>query len=348
MKTWDEIADHIAKVERKCKEWESDPETPVVDFELQETRAISQKLDRAWSELYDSVCGPDIEPEAYTLVMALDSWIDEVDRFRDSNTANPGGTEELWKAWADVLTHAKKRPVTQMLEGISYLTKVQKCSPSQIAKIYEWKDEFGQPDTRRVLAAIENNDDTPTVSPHWKRRVDATAELWEARESRMRQVITEPQKTTESIPVIAPESIDTLLSQNVPSRQIARMKNIDQQTVIDYARETGALVDGQSPPPAMTPGQHLSRVRNTENEKLAEAREFTRQQAEKNAESTEGPNTYADLDNYKEQVRQMAFDGCTKQQIVQLLKSQHPDRAKPGSVAQIMAAMEREAAASGE
>ena len=348
MKTWDEISEQVAKVERKCKEWETDPETPVVDFELQETRAISQKLDRAWSELYDSVCGPDIDPEAYKLVMAIDAWIDEVDRFRDSMTANPGGTDELWKAWADVLTHAKKKPVAKMLEGISYLTRVQKCSPAQIAKIYEWKDEFGQPDTRKVLAEIEAGSDEPTVSPHWERGVKATRELWEAREARLRQVITKPQKEILSDPpVIAPESLDTLLEQNVPSRQIARMKNIDQQTVIDYAREIGSIVDGQTPPPTMNAEQHLSKLRQAENIKLEAAREHSKDQAEKNSPSN-GPDTYEGLKNYKEQVRQMSFDGCTKQQIVQSLKPQFPDKCKPGSVAQIIAAMDREVGASQE
>tara|TARA_R110000751_G_scaffold78820_2_gene159085 strand:- start:3088 stop:4134 length:1047 start_codon:yes stop_codon:yes gene_type:complete len=348
MKTWDEIANQVAKVERKCKEWETDPETPVVDFELQETRAISQKLDRAWSELHDTVCGPDIDPEAYKLVMALDAWIDEVDRFRDSMSANPGGTDELWKSWANVLTYAKKKPVAKMLEGISYLTRVQKCSPAQIAKIYEWKDEFGQPDTRKVLAAIESGNDDPTVSPHWKREVKATSELWEARTSRLRQKKREPQKEiTSDRPVIAPESLDTLLEQNVPSRQIARMKNIDQQTVIDYAREIGSIVDGQTPPPTMNAEQHLSKLRQAENIKLEAAREHSKEQQSKNSLS-DGPDTYQQLGNYKEQVRQMAFDNCTKQEILQGLKPQYPDKCKPGSVAQIMAAMDREVGASQE
>lgn len=344
MKTWDEIAAKVAQVEKLCKDWESDPETPTVEFEQRETKAVSRSVDRAWSELYDFVAGGDIEPDAYRLVMAMDAWIDEVDRFRDSSTANPGGTDELWRTWDDVLKHARQRPVPKMLEGVIYLSSVQKCSPMQIAKIYEWRDEFGQPDTRRVLGVIESGEEEPTPSPHWTRERDATAALWEARQSRQRQVITEPPRVSTD-PVIAPESMETLLSQNVPSRQIARMKNIDQQTVIDYARELGVIVDGQTPPPAMTPDQHLTRVRNAENERLAEARKFANQQT---ADTGETPDTYESLNNYREQVRQMAFDGCSKQQIVQLLKPQYPDRAKPGSVAQIISAIQREEAASQE
>jgi len=350
MKTWDEIASEVNRVEALCKAWEDDDQTPLVEYEGRNVRAVSQQLDRAWSELYDGVCGPEVEPEAYELVMALDAWIDCVDRFRDDTRANPGGTDAMWKAWTEVLAFAKRKPVAQMLEGICYLSRVQKCSPSQIAKIYEWKDEFGQPDTRRVLAVIESGNEEPVVSPHWQRQRERIAEKWEARESRVRQTVAEPIKVDKAAPKIAPESIETLLEQNVSSRQIARMKNIDQQTVLDYARELGLPVDGQQPPPAMTPEQHLSRVRETENQRLAEAKAYTNAQAEKQRqiEKNGGPNTYTEIGNYKEQVRQMALDGCSKQQIVQGLQAQHPEKCKPSSVAQIMAALEREVAASQE
>jgi len=344
MRDWDEIAAAVKKVEALTKAWEDDDHTPMVEHEMREVRAVSKKLDRSWSELYDLVASGEIEPLAYPLVMAIDAWIDEVDRFRDSNTANPGGTSEMWSAWGDVLGLAARKPVPQMLEGIGYLTQVQKCSPAQIAKIYEWKDEFGQPDARRVLEVIQSgNADEPTVSPHWARLCKKNAELWEARSNRKRQVVKEVVPETSS-PVVAPESMLTLLEQNVPSRQIARMKNVDQQTVIDYARELNMIVDGQQPTPAMTPDQHLSRVRNAENQQLQEAKSYAA--GAKASDDGKAPDTHYSLNNYREQVRQMTLDGCTKQQIVQGLKEQHPDKAKPGSVAQIMAAIEREAAAS--
>ena len=106
------------------------------------------------------------------------------------------------------------------------------------------------------------------------------------------------------------------------------------------------IVDGQQPPPAMTPDQHLTRVRLAENEQLAQAKAYAG--AAYDSEVDNEVNTHESLNNYREQVRQMALDGCSKQQIVQGLKTQHPDRAKPGSVAQIMAAIERESAATRE
>ncbi len=343
MRSWKEIAKAVKKVEALAKAWESDDQTPMVEYEMKEVRAVSKKLDRAWSELYDLVASGEIEPIAYPLVMAIDAWIDEVDRFRDSHTANPGGSDELWKAWGDVLVLVKREPVPQMLEPIGYLIQVQKCSPAQVAKIYEWKDEFGQPDARRVLEVIQSGQESePTVSPHWTRTCQKNAELWEARSSRKRQVVKEVVAEPD-IPVLAPESMETLLEQNVPSRQIARMKNVDQQTVIDYARELGMIVDGQQATPAMTPDQHLSRVRNAEIEKREEAKSYAA--GAKASEDSSTPNSHYALNNYREQVRQMTLDGCTKQQIVQGLKTQYPERAKPGSVAQIMAAVEREAAA---
>ena len=347
MRTWDEIAAAVKATEKACKDWETDEQTPMVEHKMREVRAVSAKLDRQWSELYDLVTGGEIEPIAYPLVMAMDEWIDEVDRFRDSTTANPGGTDELWRAWKVVLELVKRKPVPQMLETIDYLINVQKCSPAQVARIYEWKDEFGQPDSRRVLEIFQSGEEQPpTVSPHWTRLCEKNQASWEARTSRQRQSIAEPVRQLEAVPVVAPETIDTLLEQNVPSRQIARMKNIDQQTVIDYAREVGMVVDGQQPVPAMTPDQHLSRVRNAESTRLAEAKAYSAP-----ANTSDEPltaNTHASLNNYREQVRQMALDGCSKQQIVQGLKSQHPDRAKPGSVAQIMAAITRESAATSE
>lgn len=343
MRSWKEIAAAVKNVEDLAKAWENDDQTPMVEFEMREVRAVSKKLDRAWSELYDLVSSGEIDPIAYPLVMAIDAWIDEVDRFRDSHSANPGGSDELWKAWGEVLILTKREPVPQMLEGIGYLIQVQKCSPSQVAKIYEWKDEFGQPDARRVLQVIQSGQgDEPTVSPHWVRYCEKNAELWEARSSRKRQVVKEVVSQPDT-PFIAPESMETLLEQNVPSRQIARMKNVDQQTVIDYARELGMIVDGQQPAPAMTPEQHLSRVRAAEVEQINNAKSYAAG-AKANGEN-DTPDTHHSLNNYREQVRQMTLDGCSKQQIVQGLKSQHPDKAKPGSVAQIMAAIEREVAA---
>jgi hypothetical protein len=349
MKTWENIAERVRKLESLHKQWETDAATPTVEHDRQEVRAVSQKLDTEWSNLHDYVAGGDIEPEAYELVMALDEWIDEVDAFRDAYDANPGGTRELWEAWQTVLLHARSKPRPQMLESISLLARVQKVSPSQIAQIYGWKDAYGQPDINRVLDALQNNDDPPTVSPVYLAKRKKIDDAWERRQNRQRQTATEPVKQTKAVSV-APESIETLLEQNVPSKQIARMKNIDQQTVIDYARELGVIVDGQTPPPALTPDQALSAIREAENERLQEARKLTaeKQKAAETREAEGQINTYADLNNYREQVRQMAFDGCTKQQIIAGLKEQHPDRCKPGSVAQIMSALEREAAANGE
>jgi len=352
MRTWDELSKAVLDVEQQCVKWESDPNTPLVEHELNQVRAVSAKLDRAWSTLYDLVSSGEIEPLAYTLAMSLDAWIDEVDRFRDSNNANPGGTDSMWKAWREVVLLAKRKPVPLMLETIDYLVKVQKCSPIQVAKIYEWKDEFGQPDARRVLASLEaGNGHEPVVSPHWRRECEKNAKLWEARSARQQQVIAVPLPEKQTLSVMAPESMEMLLEQNVPSRQIARMKNVDQQTVIDYARELGMTVDGQQPVPAMTPDQHLSRVRNSENERLAEARAYAAKEAKGDAgpnDEAPGPDTYAHLNNYREQVRQMAFDNRTKQEIVQALKTQYPDKAKPGSVAQIISAISREVAATSD
>ncbi|MFZ9077516.1 MAG: hypothetical protein ACO23H_03210 [Alphaproteobacteria bacterium] len=349
MRSWDEISTAVKETENLHQQWDKDEESPTVTFEYREVKAVSQKLDTQWSNLHDLVCVEKIEPAAYELVMAIDTWIDEVDKFRDDIHSNPGGTKELWQSWDQVLQLAKERPRPLMLEGINYLAKVQKCSPQQIAKIYEWKDQFGQPDVRRVLAVIETGVDEPTVSPHYQRKIDRIAKLWEARQSRTRQVIESPVPE-KPLPVVAPESIEILLEQNVPSRQIARMKNIDQQTVIDYAREIGMVVDGHQPPPSMTPEQHLANVRINENEMLKEAKEFKAQIA--NVAEAHNvklrPETYESLNNYKEQVRQMTLDGCTKQQIIEGLQNQHPKRTKPSSVAQIMAAVEREAAASQE
>lgn len=350
MKSWKEIAHEVRSVEQMCVEWENDVETPTVEFERREVKAITQRLDMAFSGLHDSVCSGEIDEMAYDLVMTIDEWSEEVDRFRDSTSANPGGTREMWDAWAKVVAKATTEPVPHMLEAISTLARIQKCSPLQIAKIYEWRDEFGQPDANRVLMLIESNTDVPTVSPHWLRSQDKIKQKWEARQNRMRQQKTETPKPMPKYPVVAPESMELLLNQGVPSKQIARMKQVDQQTVIDYARELGLPVDGETLAPPMTPDQKLGALRESENARLSEARQEQRQKqdAADRMEAEGTINTYADLGNYKEQVRQMAFDGCSKQQIVASLKEQYPDKCKPGSVAQIMAAMDREAAANQE
>lgn len=350
MKSWDDIAKRVREVEQMSVDWENDVETPTVEYERRQVKAVTQKLDRSWSDLHDFVCGGEIAEEAYELVMLMDDWIEEVDKFRDDNNANPGGTKELWDSWAKVVGKAAQKPQPQMLEAISTLARIQKCSPMQIAKIYEWKDEFGQPDTNRVLGLIEANTDVPTISPHWHRYQEQVKAKWEARQNRMRQQKTDTPKPVTNYPLVAPESMELLLTQGVPSKQIARMKQVDQQTVIDYARELNLPVDGETLPPAMKPDERLSAAREADNDLLKEARRERRekQQAADKMEADGEIDTYSQLNNYKEQVRQMAFDGCTKQQIVSLLKEQHPNRCKPGSVAQIMAAMEREAAANQE
>lgn len=350
MKTWQEIANRVYEVEAMCDAWEKDNDMPTVEYKRQQVKAITKQIDSAWSDLHDFVCSGDAEENAYELVMAIDDWMDEVDRFRDDYTANPGGTEEVWKAWDRVQQLAIEEPVPVMLEAISTLAVLQKCSPLQIAKIYEWKDRFGQWDQGRVLQAIESNQDYPTTNPHWQRRRDKIKADWEARQNRERQQKTETPAPSKKFPKIAPESMETLLNQGVPSKQIARMKQVDQQTVIDYARELQIEVDGEIPAPMQTPRQALSDLRETENKALSNARKAKAEQKQKAQEKEEKGeiNTYADLNNYREQVRQMAFDGCTKQQIVSNLKTQFPDKCKPGSVAQILSAMEREAAANQE
>lgn len=351
MKTWQELSNRVRELEREHLAWENDDAAPTVEFQRREVKVITQKLDREWSLLCDEIQGGvKIEEVAYSLVLALDEWSDEVDKFRDDHHANPGGSESLWKSWQKALLHAQREPRPIMLESISYLARVQKVTPVQIAKIYHWKDEFNQPDTRRVLSVIESGEDIPTVSPHYLKMQEELREKWEKRQSRKQQNKAVVEKPIRTDPIIAPESIALLLEQGVPSKQIARMKNVDQQTVIDYAREIGVPVDGQAPNPSLTAEQHLTAVREKENEQLSEAKKYMkeRQEAAAMREANGEINTYQEIGNYKEQVRQMAFDGCTKNQIVTLLKEQYPDKCKPSSVSQIMAAMEREAAANGE
>jgi len=351
MKTWQELSNRVRELEREHLAWENDESAPTVEYQRRDVKVITQKLDREWSLLCDEIeGGVEFEETAYPLVLALDEWSDEVDKFRDDVHANPGGSENLWKAWQKALQHAQREPKPIMLEAISYLARVQKVTPAQIAKIYHWKDEFNQPDTRRVLIAIESGEDVPTVSPHYKKMQQDYRDKWEKRQSRKQQTKASVEKPIRTDPIIAPESIETLLEQEVPSKQIARMKNVDQQTVIDYAREIGVPVDGQAPSPSLTAEQHLTAVREKENKQLHEAKKYMQEkQAAASMREQEGEiNTYSEISNYKEQVRQMAFDGCTKNQIVTLLKEQYPDKCKPSSVSQIMAAMQREAAANGE
>jgi hypothetical protein len=250
--------------------WESQ-DTPVVRWRGNARKAISGALIEAWYGMIDAVSTMEVEDDAKSTVLAIDEfevvleeWATKCDVSPDE--ADPKGSHDLWVAWRSiveslaVVKRKKPEPLKQLI--------AEKLSDRQIALAYGWKDETGEPDIQKVREEKESPGkhldlDTWVHPAEVKEKAEIEAK-WASRPEHLAG-----KKLTESQKKDAPESLDDLIRQRVPSAQIARMKNIELEAIQKRASELKIPLDGQFVP-SMSPADQMSDVREADAQREAE------------------------------------------------------------------------------
>lgn len=354
--TRSELVGEIKGIEAIIAQWSENPEAPTDFHAGRQVRVISQLMSERWDNLGEMVAVDAVDDGAKRLVLLVDEFHDQLGRFEDkassgASNVDPGGSTELWQAWENLITAAAQRaPEKKRIEPIAEL-KAQDVPVRQIAKIYDWFDRHGEPDVQKVYEELENpgtHYDPATHRTSHERKYDRQlAADWEARSSRRAVSGDERGPKSGRIPDPARESIQDLLEQQVSVKQIAIMKRVDEQTILDLARGLGINTGISAPPPALTPITEHERRLSVEKQRVEQAGIRAQQNARADRAAKNGAaadddpaakavprpavdeisilETYAESDNAREQVRQMTWDGVEPDQIHEALAPQHPE-----------------------
>lgn len=253
-----ECRDLIAK-------WDNGSE-PVVSWHQVPVKAISDAVVKAWFALIEAAGTMDVEPSLKPAVLALDEFEDQFRNWAEyceiaPDDTHPGGTPALWNAWSS-FAEAMDQPIYRKPESIESLT-AQGVGDRQIALIYGWSDEAG-PQANKVVEERAkpgtHYDPNKWVHPAERRRISEADSQWSKRELRVDERIIEKHTVRE-----APESIEELINQRVPSKQIAMMKNVDVDEVRRVAAAIGIPLDGEIIRPIeLSPADRLAEMRDQE------------------------------------------------------------------------------------
>jgi hypothetical protein len=151
-------------------------------------------------------------------------WLEFTDKTQAGADVDPAGSPDLWAAYEEIRlalvpkVWPKPEPIRQLIER-------DKVPAWQVQKIYGFanlqmvEEELSAPGTHyqadKWMGAGEKN---------FKAEIDRK---WNDRKPVKLPIIADSEPQTESNPPpVAPESIETLLAQNVPLEQIAKMKRV--------------------------------------------------------------------------------------------------------------------------
>jgi hypothetical protein len=221
---------------------------PNVGWQGVTVKAMSDELDIGLRMLCDAVADTiggitrDFEPSVRRQILAIDQLAYAYRKFMqdasfESPTAPPSGSDSLWNAWdaversfnaLDDMAGLKPPP------PVHHLIDVEKVSPMQIARIYGWIDENGDPDTAKVFEERDKPgthfDPKTWVHPAIKSSQKLVDAQWSVREPRgtFFQVIEKIEREIEhranasKVP-----SIEEFVAAGAPAAQIARVHGID-------------------------------------------------------------------------------------------------------------------------
>ena len=316
VKTLEDLNAEIRRAQGVIDAWESMPDesSPTVSWRGGNRKAISEAVVNAWADLIDYCDTPDFANDAKQTVLAIDAfesalieWSTAVEI--DSSNTDPGGSPKLWNAWQAI---SQVRPIQIVQpDPIKSLIEIQGVSDRQIAL------QYGFDDVRMVREEYEkpgtHYDPKTWEPPTHKRRMAKIEAEWEKRSSRRRHA--NPNKPKEKR--IAPESLDQLIEQRVPSRQIAAMKGITVDEVKERADYLGLPLDGNAPTLAVNGVDRMADIRRQEDLAYAQAKQMGQR----------GP--HADIENVLERVAACAADGMKAGDIAAALKSEYPGLTGP-------------------
>ena len=332
MLTRADILAGIAHLEDEVKSWEaSRDESLKVGYQGRDTKMLSSDVESAAIALFELCDRTDIDPEAWSLVRAIDALDDRFSEFGEAARTsgarvNPGGTVELWGAYSEVLRARTPRrwsrptPLKQMV--------AQRINPDQIAKEYHWLAEHGRD---RALEMIQEELEQPGT--HYQaelwvhpKELQYKAELqawWDERTQRIEGAARElkAKHARNAKPKQeAPESLDFLIQSKVHVDQILKMKpSVTHAEVQERAVELGIALDDE------TVG-HVSYRQAQAAKELREARSRQAQlEVELKQKLNERPgaeqNTYPEFgDDLEGRIVRMSEDGLRPGKIAESLR----------------------------
>jgi hypothetical protein len=125
----------------------------------------------------------------------------------------------------------------KQLEPVAELVN-QKVSLPQIAKIYDWYDEFGSPDVAKVRDAI-NNPGKHDGQGYVKQIAEKEQKRRELDRLKTKQMQEKIGKKAQAAPTPGPEKIETLVAQGLSAAQIAKVKVMPVGSVLKYCSDHG-------------------------------------------------------------------------------------------------------------
>lgn len=244
-----EVVAAVNQVVELVSQWETAPveNLPMVTWRGKPRQAISEAMIEEWAALCELFETMDIEPKAQPIVLALDAFSDAVDAWAElcelsPEDADPRGSREIWSTWGDVI-RSLVETAPKRLESIAQLD-IEKVPERQIALIYGWVHADGAPNIQKVREERANPgkhyDADKWVHPEDARIAKETADAWAKRRSRLSD-----RAAVVAGPPVAYETLEDLIEQRVPSKQIADMKRIPVETVKRRAFEMGISLDGE-------------------------------------------------------------------------------------------------------
>lgn len=240
-----EVSEQFSRTKKAYDAWQMSQGTNV-PYGGAVVKAVDNDLREEFQRLIDVTAdaGKEVEEKARRAVMVLDDFALKYARWlRQAAIGNesPRGSDDMWRAWEHVVVAFQplneNRP-----QSVKYLVDVAEAPREQIARMYGWYDEFGEPD----LAKVQEEYDSPGthyksetwVSPAIRGHQERVNEEWKARQSvrkpLFRPVVSEDEANAK--PPAEVPSMDELLKLDAPPEQIARLHKITLDEAIEVRR----------------------------------------------------------------------------------------------------------------
>ena len=140
------IVKAVEELDKKIKQWDRGTDQELSPEIVQGIRALGELTQTE-----------DVEPAAYELVLAIDDFVIETDKWWreldlnrqvDNSPTRLGGSDRMWIQWGQVLKAAPARQ--RDLPHPALLLKDQKVRDDIICHKYRFFDDRGRPDTTKL------------------------------------------------------------------------------------------------------------------------------------------------------------------------------------------------------
>ncbi|MBM4089565.1 MAG: hypothetical protein FJ276_09070 [Planctomycetes bacterium] len=364
-----EVLAAVELCEQEHVRWEHEANPRVLTrmFNGRYVKELDAEVEQSLESLLEFVAEPEVQREAMATVRAVDAFGEIYRKWKQeclnptSNT-HPGGSKELWDAWTLVLqtTGPRRFAVPEPIEQLMSLRTPPR--PEQVAKMYQWYRDDGEPDVERVHREIKNPgreyDPETWVDPKKEAYWQEMESYFAARAARL--ACGETAGSSGKPRILhqeARESLEELLTlPGMTIGQIQKMKpGLTKEAIYVRANELGIVLDEGSP---VYVNQRMAQIEASEAHKKMQAIKLRRQQEataqkasltptgqnEAEAESPSerrGPRhpaeTHAEmLDDVTARVLAMADEGLRPGQIAAALATKMPNSPTASQVGRIL------------